>query len=699
MALVSPGVEVSIIDESTYLPAATNSIPYILIATAQNKINGAGTAVAAGTTAANANKVYLISSQRDLINTYGNPFFYKTTTGTPIHGYELNEYGLLAAYSVLGVSNRAFIQRVDVDMSELVATLTRPTGSPDDGDYWLDTTTSAWGIFEWDSSNNSFTVQTPIVITSTDDLTSGVPKTSIGSIGDYAVVATNANNPVYFKSPGMSEAGVDANEWVLVGGDEWKVSWPTIQSSVTSPTLTSTDEIAINGTAISLSGTTISSLATDINSAAITGVYADVVNNKLEIYADSTATNDGSTASGGIIAIEDVTGNCLADLGLVTGEYRAPGVQQSAHYSVPTWKSVQATPRPTGSVWNKTTSVNSGTEIVIKKYSATLGLFIQQSCPMYENDQTANKNLDAAGGGKNVAAGATYAQYDVNEDDTATVKIFKRLATGATVITGSDTTPTFTNGNTFTIKASAANSTVLTSAVTATISGTDAAAFASAVTAANVANVSAAVTAEGAVQVTHALGGVIVLANGTGSPLADAGITTDVDGVRAGNDSNLILSPWVALAYDAKDTLPSQNPADNRRWYYSTTGAPDIMIKDDGNWVGYKTVASDVRGYALTATDPEGPQVSPTAPILQSDDTDLVHGDLWIDTSDLENYPIIKRWMDISTLMLQIQIYIQMAHCCGTHVVVGIMLRNLEATTLTPLISQMIHYHQLKIPG
>jgi hypothetical protein len=106
MALTSPGVEIIINDESQYIPAATNSVPYILLATAQNKISGAGVGVAAGTLKANANRVYLISSQRDLSATYGVPFFYKTTAGTPINGYELNEYGLLAAYSALGVSNR-----------------------------------------------------------------------------------------------------------------------------------------------------------------------------------------------------------------------------------------------------------------------------------------------------------------------------------------------------------------------------------------------------------------------------------------------------------------------------------------------------------------------------------------------------------------------------------------------------------------
>ena len=54
MALVSPGVEVTIIDESNYLPASTNSVPYILLGTAQDKISGTGATVAPGTLAVNA---------------------------------------------------------------------------------------------------------------------------------------------------------------------------------------------------------------------------------------------------------------------------------------------------------------------------------------------------------------------------------------------------------------------------------------------------------------------------------------------------------------------------------------------------------------------------------------------------------------------------------------------------------------------
>ncbi|NBO36814.1 hypothetical protein EBU91_04695, partial [bacterium] len=68
--LVSPGVEVTIIDQSQYLPAGSNSVPMVLVATAQNKANASGTGVAVATTAANANKLYRVTSQRDLVTLY-----------------------------------------------------------------------------------------------------------------------------------------------------------------------------------------------------------------------------------------------------------------------------------------------------------------------------------------------------------------------------------------------------------------------------------------------------------------------------------------------------------------------------------------------------------------------------------------------------------------------------------------------------
>jgi hypothetical protein len=254
MALVSPGVEVTVIDESQYIPSAVNTVPYFLVATAQNKADAAGVGVAAGTTAANANKTYLITSQRDLAATFGVPFFYNTTTGTPINGYELNEYGLLAAYSALGVTNRAYVQRVDIDLTELTASLSRPTGNPNNGTYWLDTSTSLWGIFEWDQTAATFTNQVPIVITDTAEVVDYAggdytPISTIGSIGDYAVSAVSLNNENWYKNSN--------NTWVLLGTDAWKTSWPTLQgtNSVAGTGLTVGSNMYINGTLATVDAT------------------------------------------------------------------------------------------------------------------------------------------------------------------------------------------------------------------------------------------------------------------------------------------------------------------------------------------------------------------------------------------------------------------------------------------------------------
>ena len=665
MALTSPGVEVTIIDESNYLPAPTNSVPFILVATAQNKVSGAGVGVAAGTTAANANKPYLITSQRDLAATFGTPFFYSTSAGTSINGYELNEYGLLAAYSVLGISNRAYVQRADIDLSELTASLTRPTGDPANGTYWLDTGTTAWGTFEWSATTETFTAKTPIVITNTSDLDGGVPKTSIGSIGDYAVVTTNINNPVYYKSPGNTAASVTANTWVLVGSDEWKNSWPTVISTVSNPTLTNGNSILLNDVTVTLAGTTITAMASDINSASIAGVVATVSNGKLNIFVDSAGTNDGSTDNGnGILMIEN--GNnatLLTELGITasaTKPYFAPVLQMSPSYTNPSWAATGTEPHPTGSVWAKTNNVNSGANLVVREYDATTDTFVTQNVPVYANDQTALKNLDPAGGGTNIATGALYAQNDVSGNDTYTYKLFERYSTGATLVTGATFTPTFTGSDQYTIQASAKNSTVLTTAVTATLGGTTAADFVAAFTAANVANTTARVLSSGAVQIEHTLGGTIVLKNTTGTPVTDAGITTSVatGQVRSGNDSDVILSNWIPLGfgstpvYTANATAPSIDPADGTYWYYSSTDQADIMIQSGGTWKGYQNVTSDIRGFNLTTTNATGPIVSASNPTTQNDaaKSALVYGDLWLSTADLDNYPILYRWQSVDSV-------------------------------------------------
>jgi hypothetical protein len=237
--LGSPGVNVSVIDESFYTPATPGTTPLIFVATAQDKSNASATGTASGTTAANAGNVYIITSQRDLVDTFGTPLFYTDASSNPIHGGELNEYGLQAAYSALGVSSRAYVVRADVDLAALTPTTSAPTGTPVAGTYWLDTDASLYGINEWDASGvkGSFTTKTPLIIDNTnmDDtlvFNGTAPVSAFGQKGDYAVVVTSDNtNKIFFKqsdnSWGLVEGGFNGGKSVQVSPHTDYPTWTT----------------------------------------------------------------------------------------------------------------------------------------------------------------------------------------------------------------------------------------------------------------------------------------------------------------------------------------------------------------------------------------------------------------------------------------------------------------------------------------
>ena len=221
--LSSPGVSVTVIDESFYTPAAPGTTPLIIVASAENKENGSGTGTAPGTLASNAGKVYLLTSQKDLADTFGTPVFKTDASNNPVHAGEQNEYGLQAAYSYLGVSNRVFAVRADIDLGELDAAAAAPSGDPVNGTWWVDVASSLFGIFEWNAAaatvtgGQKFANKIPLVITDSTKLDAGAPKNSIGAIGTYALVATTTLMKLYYKN--------DTGVWVEVGSPDWLTSF------------------------------------------------------------------------------------------------------------------------------------------------------------------------------------------------------------------------------------------------------------------------------------------------------------------------------------------------------------------------------------------------------------------------------------------------------------------------------------------
>ena len=176
------------------------------------------------------------------------------------------------------------------------------------------------------------------------------------------------------------------------------------------------------------------------------------------------------------------------------------------------------------------------------------------------------------------------------------------------------------------------------------MTGTTAAKFVEDILALGLTYVSAQVNSNGSVSIIHTAGGVLELDDLSGTPLADAGISTTNDFCRAGPDSQIIVSNWEATTYTASVNAPGQDPEALTKWYWGELGEADILVHNGTTWKGYRNVSNDARGFNLTNSDPNGPIFSVTEPTTQSDGTSLSYGDLWIDTSDLEAYPFIRRW-------------------------------------------------------
>lgn len=202
MALTSPGVSVTISDQSIYSSPNPTTIPLVVIATRANKATPDGAGTAAGTI--EANKLRVVSSQRELLQNYGNPVFV-TSAGAPVAGEETNEYGLLAAHSFLGRGSRAFILRADIDLGGLVPTVQEPVLPPPDSTYWIKSDTAVGGIFVYDGTNWN---AVPFSITTT------TPTGADGVDGDWVFDYSSLDGTIRYKVGGNWKTATDAN---LVG--------------------------------------------------------------------------------------------------------------------------------------------------------------------------------------------------------------------------------------------------------------------------------------------------------------------------------------------------------------------------------------------------------------------------------------------------------------------------------------------------
>jgi len=662
--LNSPGVSVTVIDESFYTPAAPGTTPLIVIASAESKQNSSGTGTAPGTLKANAGQVYLLTSQKDLADNFGTPVFKTDANNNPIHAGEQNEYGLQAAYSYLGVSNRAYVVRTDMDLEQLTATPNAPVGEPADGTIWFDTANTLFGIFQWNSApatalgGQSFGVKNPSVITDVNKLvgaaTDGAPVNAIGSIGDYTVVATESVARLYYKKPLTSTA---AGAWVQVGSEAWAASWPTVQAA-TSTAPANGDTLVVNGESVTGTQTTDGLVAGINGKSALTsaGITAAKINGKVEIYSTGISIT--------------LSGSTVEKLGLVSNkDYLAPTVNIKPHYQIPLFKKLDfntgdvANGRPTGSIWIKTTTPNLGADWIVKKYSTAAKAWQLRNAPLFVNSAAALASLDTTGGGVNLSAGTLYVKANDLGDYSAegdtpfgTFRIYKRVAGATTKISSialTSGTSIFGSGSSqfeFDVSVTHKGISTFSNPVTVTVVAdgagdiANAQKFVEAFHDAGIDNLTIEFDTDSKINIIHKEAGDIKFIDIDGL-LEDSGLFPvnarnnlfyDPE-FKAGN-TLLVASLWTSSLNGtsgavSSEIAPSSIPADSRLWYNSLVDEVDIMIHNGTTWVGYQNYSWDTDPWA------GGPIVSASKPVQTPDNTALVDGDLWVDTSDLENYP------------------------------------------------------------
>ena len=757
MSLVSPGVQVTVDDQSQYVTTTASSVPLIIVASAQDKQSGTSTSVASATTSANAGKLYQVTSQRDLLTLYGTPTFYQTTDGTPIHGYELNEYGLQAAYSTLGVTNLAYILRADIDLANLVGTTSRPRGKYADGAIWLNPTKlGSTGVSVLQNANSA----TKKYVQATVQFKEYISEysTSDGSPLWSATTGTIAVNPFQntFAPHNSSTYWYKTDDaWVKLGSKEWQDQVP----AMTTPFGISNDE----RTFVLMYGTGYSNITPEFSVSIIVppqtdaSGFAALINAKgieaIRAQADGTTLNvflkDDRAYPWFIFRSPAAPTNSLRRM--------APFMQLGGT-SGTGLKSIKNTQWANGTIWLDTESkLSTKLTYVLNKMVASK--WVQQTVNVYNSDAEANYSLDKAFGGTSISEGSFYLRANSNDftdtyqsSSVVPYTLYERQTAGKTVILGTDETPTIISGSQIKIAVSIPLTATMTPYYTLTLNNlTNGAAkgFAAKINAHSVLKeyISAS-EVNGAIQITHLTGGSIWLddtdasgtsngviagygldntaysqtgplitysftnkasttsGSGTGATfnvtrLAEsyvvtvsndgAGYAVDDDVFVAGTllggttENNLSLkvvsvdgtgsitslaiasgspaapkyatelSNWKQVdSLLVNNSIPYIDPTTGTLWNYSSTTEADILVNVNGTWKGYRNVYFGTDGLPeldetgnnadTPATDPNGPIFAATAPTYQTDGTDLVYGDLWIDTSDTLNYPALYRW-------------------------------------------------------
>ena len=584
--LVSPGVSVSVTDESMYAPAGQGTVPLVVVATSENKTDPSTSNTAVGTTSANAGKPYLITSQRELVTTFGEPKF-QSLAGVQLNGDERNEYGLLSTYSYLGISNRAYVVRANVDLAELEGSSTAPELAPANGTYWLDTTNTDWGIFT--ANATTWNKLTPTVLTDTPGaggsrVSNSGEKSPVSSYGqdlDYALVASVSPAKLFQKVAGT---------WEVVGSPSWKSA-------------TSANVYIQPGT-----GTAPTT--------AVSGSYSDVwvkttpggQGANISVKSYSTSTAKWSSLSANLYSRDDsataTEGSALAmnDVFVQFDDYDDSNIAVAIESNFSASTTTLSTP-----AFGKTS---------IQQYHNTT----DKSPEVMYNVRVRNAGTETSVTGTNIATG-------IDLTGTETGVNFE--------LNGQDVNVTAAGG---------AGSAVTLAEIVAKVNSIQTS------TGNVVAEIDYRSATDQRLKLTRAGGYEIYIQDGTtagnvkGTGTENLGFTNNTS---SGATAFFQTSLWSDASYEASASAPTSTPVDGTLWYKSTQDADMYIAENDGGtmkWHAYANSKDVAPSGSTAAGGLRDLQIVSAEPTKQSDGTALANGDIWIDSDELDSYPKIYKY-------------------------------------------------------
>ena len=532
--LSSPGVSVTYTDDTAYSTGTSSSIPLIILGTHKNKTTPSG-AIAQGTLPENANTLYPISSQAELVSNFGLPVFY-SSDGTPEHAYELNEQGLLCAYQFMGLNNKCIVLNSLIDYSQLAPLANSPKGAPTNSTYWIDTTNTNFGIF--------------------------ISNGAAGKVKPWTSV-----------SPTIITSNSQSNS-VIMGRNGFSDKDTAFTSSATN--------LSINGVIVNLTtGMSLTDISSAINTTKITGVSSQVVYVAGKYYLLITQVSSSTDLE---INVTGTTQSIAISLGLF-----------------------DPSGNPYPSVIQPLNSDGKNGDIAVNM-TTNSNMVFQKIQSVIENDSnSANSSILW------YAVGSDLWKIATQTKNTLYMGNYNNLPQNSVVGDIWISNITKANGMNFSIKIYSSTSGAWTLNNVAYYESVDK--LPSTITDGQLAVVYGSVSGVGSYTP-------YISNNGT----------------------------WTELVYKASNTTPFSDPSDGTYWYNNINFIVDIMINKNGDeWVGYKNYSTDYSGI-----NPLGVIISGSLPTQQSDGTPLVDNDIWLDSSDQENYPALYRYSSVTSAWTQI---------------------------------------------